>query len=127
MRSRLSIKLSEDSLAMLQELGGYYEVKRDAQGQRVSPLVGYTGRYETPEGNKQFVGDVYVNYAKAERFSSVRLHFLTLLLQRENNEGLLREVDTYLGAPMGGLFWAASMGEVTGRATGFFEKKVLAV
>ncbi|MFH0830802.1 MAG: hypothetical protein V1895_01960, partial [Parcubacteria group bacterium] len=127
MKLPTSIAFCSDSLTMLKELGGYYEVRRDPNGKRLSPLVGYAGRYETPDGPKQYVGDIYANFAKAERFSSVRTHFLTLLLQRENNDVLLREVDSFFGAPMGGLFWAATMGEITGKASGFFEKKVLAM
>lgn len=127
MRKQLEIQFTNDSLGMLKELGGYYLCPRAPDGKRLGPVVGYAGTYDTPEGAKQYVGDVYANYALAERWGSVRTHFITMLLQQNGNEMQLREVDSYFAAPMGGMYWTPTLGDLTGRTVGFLEKKITAL
>jgi orotate phosphoribosyltransferase len=116
-------KYREDPLKMLQLCGGFYECPRDANGKRVGPLVGYAGRYD--DGKKQFVGDVYANFAMAEQYPAV-LRQMALDLQ-----GKLRaagaEIDVFCGAPMGGIAFAGMLGLVCNCAFAYTEKKVIAL
>jgi len=91
-----------DHLETLRSCGGYYSCPKDAGGKRLGPLVGYAGTYVDPEGKKkQYVGDVYANFAKAEEYPWVLKHFAECM-------GDLRPfgIDAFCGAPYGG--WAFS-------------------
>src|SRR3989344_3735947 len=56
-----------DPLFLLRQFHGYYETRRNPAGTRLAPLVGYAGKYRASDGTmKQYVGDVYANFARAE-------------------------------------------------------------
>ncbi len=57
-----------DPLALVERCGGYYKCPKDPSGKRLGPLVGYAGR---DAQGRQFVGDEYFNFAKAERHSPI--------------------------------------------------------
>jgi hypothetical protein len=50
--------------------GGYYECPKSPDGKRLGPLVGYAGRDEL---GRQYVGDIYVNFAQVERYGRALL------------------------------------------------------
>lgn len=62
-------------LELLKALGGYYLCPKDKEGNRKGPLVGYAGTYPTDQGTKQYVGDIYANFALAEEHPMVMHHY----------------------------------------------------
>jgi adenine/guanine phosphoribosyltransferase-like PRPP-binding protein len=119
--SELIARFPEEPLKILQELGGFYQCPTNAAGQRLGPLVGYAGK----DGQgRQFVGDIYANFAKAEEWPKVLQHFATLLGFRCP---VFSEVDVFCGAPMGGLAFATVLSLVYGHRYTFMEKKIAAV
>jgi adenine/guanine phosphoribosyltransferase-like PRPP-binding protein len=116
-----------EALEILRICGGYYECPK-IDGARVGPLVGYAGR---DEHGKQYVGDVYVNFAKAERHGYVRKYFaerLHVQLTGTTNTLLkLFEKSTgFCGAPEGGKALAGTMADRSEKQYIFPEKKVTA-
>lgn len=119
---------SSDHLETLRRCGGFYECPKDGRGNRLGPLVGYAGTYEDANGvEKHFVGDIYANFAKAEEHWHVVEHFARQLVSQLDDSGLARVATAVLGAPMGGLFLAAGIGQVTGLRIIYAEKKVVAL
>jgi len=115
----------DDPLELLRRCGGYYECPKDASGKRLGPLAGYAGKYETSNGNKlQFVGDVYVNFAKAERHGDVLWHFANNLWTDSLE---VDDLTGFVGAPEGGKALAVTLATLTGGQYIFPEKKVTAV
>lgn len=106
------IKIACDRhLETLQNCGGYYACPKDLKGCRLGPLVAYTGEYDAPNGSKQrFVGDVYVNFAKAEVHSNVLKFFAGCISQRLDFRLGLDEVDVFCGVPIGGYSLADALG-----------------
>lgn len=77
-----------DPLKILKELGGFYEVIKDKNQKRLTPLVGYAGKYPVDGGEElQYVGEVYCNFAKAEEYLGVMAYFAEQLLA--NNVDIL--------------------------------------
>jgi len=82
-------------------LDSYYSCpkdKKDENGKRLGPLVGYAGKYAE---NKQYVGDIYLNFAPVEEYWFILDHLAKRLynaLYKRNKLG----VDIYCGAPEGG-------------------------
>jgi adenine/guanine phosphoribosyltransferase-like PRPP-binding protein len=122
----IDLKPGETSLELLARCGGYYECPRGPDGKRVGPLVGYAGR---DLRGRQYVGDVYANFAKAERHAPVlrffggRLH--TLLTGTTND---LRELwgrsTGFCGAPEGGKALAEKLADLSNNQYIYPEKKV---
>ncbi len=111
-------------LDLLRACGGYYECPRDTGGNRLGPLVGYAGRDEL---GQQYVGDVYVNFAMAERYGIV-LGMLAGKLQTQIIDSLdMREIDGFCGAPEGGKALAVILAQYGHMQYIFPEKKVAAV
>ncbi len=109
-----------DPLGLLRALGGYYECPKDATGKRLGPLVGYAGRDE--EG-KQYVGDIYANFARAEEYPQVLNYFAERLCDRRKS---LVHVNAtvYCGAPMGGIALAQLLALKDKRRFLYPEKKI---
>jgi orotate phosphoribosyltransferase len=114
----------EDHLETLRRCGGYYACPKDALGQRKGPLVGYAGKYPTSDGEKQFVGDIYANFAKAEEYPHVLNHFAAAMALKM--AGRLN-VDFICGAPIGGYAFAEFLGFKFDRRVIKAEKKVIAL
>jgi adenine/guanine phosphoribosyltransferase-like PRPP-binding protein len=108
------------ALRLLQECGGYYECLKDRDGRRLGPLVGYAAR---DEAGRQFVGDVYINFAAAERQGPVLRSLAEDILDRLSRSGLGR-IDGFCGAPEGGKALAAALAVLGGRQYMFPEKRV---
>ena len=116
---------SDDHLETLRRCGGYYTCPK-AEGRRFCPLVGYAGRYDASDGSKkQWVGEVYANFAMAEEYPHVLFHYArrlkSLLLP------YIGDVDVFCGAPIGGYDITKMLGLVCGRRAVKAEKEVTAL
>src|SRR5438105_1748153 len=92
----------EDPLEILRRCGGYYECPKDVNGQRLGPLVGYAG---PDQKGRQYVGDVYVNFAKAERHLPVLRYLAETLAIRVGDRtraAKLQRATGFCAAPEGG-------------------------
>ena len=115
---------STDPLDLMREAGAFYEAPRDAQGCRTGPLVGYAGK--DPAG-RQYVGDIYVNFARAERRPALLQVFARRLVASARARGLdLDGAAGFIGAPEGGKAFAYQLGLETGRGYIYPEKVVTA-
>ncbi len=89
-------------LDLLAKCGGYYERKNG------SPLVGYAGKYDDKGTMKQYVGEVYANFAKAERHATVLGYFAQKMFDAAHralalpDRHLLATVTGFCAAPEGG-------------------------
>lgn len=124
-------KYTEDPLSLLKTVGGYYECPKDTTGKRLGPLVGYAGKYTDATGvKKQYIGDVYANFSKAEEYPVVLSHFAQLLknkfelLQKEKG---LPSFDVVCGPQMGGVAAAILLALTSGTRYVCAEKEVLAL
>jgi adenine/guanine phosphoribosyltransferase-like PRPP-binding protein len=121
----------ESPFEVLTRCGGYYECPKDARGRRQGPLVGYAGR---DEKGRQYVGDIYVNFAKAERHLPVLTDTAEKISFRlANLESLGRigtscpEVTGFCGAPEGGKALAVMLASCSRTQYIFPEKKIVAI
>src|SRR3989344_3243862 len=113
----------ESNIDLVTRCGGWYECPKDGNGKRLGPLVGYAARYD---GDHQWVGDVYVNFAKVERHLSVLDHFAARLgLMMCTHGGLNHRATVFCGLPMGGLALAQALARVMSREYIFLEKEVI--
>lgn len=78
-------------------LNSYYSCPKDEKGNRLGPLVGYAGKYA--EG-KQYVGDVYLNFAPVEEHWFILEHLAKRLFWKLPEQG--GNVHVFCGAPEGG-------------------------
>ncbi len=70
-------------LGLLKALDGLYECPKDKEGKRIGLLVGYAANYDDGHnGQKQYVGDIYANFAKAEEHPMVMSHWALKLYQK---------------------------------------------
>lgn len=123
---KVSLPNYSNPLEMLRYLRGYYVCPKDSNGKRLGPLVGYAGTYLADDGSKkQFVGDVYVNFAKAEEEIYFLLSIAISLSKKMNF--LLADIDAYCGAPFGGYSIASMLGLASNRRVIKSEKKVTAI
>ena len=113
-------------LDRLGECGAFYETPKDAGGRRLGPLVGYAGR--DPEG-RPYVGEVYVNFARAERHPALLRSFSQGLLAglRDRDGGAaLAGASGFCGAPEGGKAFAYQLALDAGLDYIYPEKAVTA-
>ena len=114
-------------LDLMREVGGYYECPKDAHGRRLGPLVGYAGR---DHAGRQFVGDVYVNFAQAERRPALLATFsrqLTNAMRQRKLDKLLRSANGFCGAPEGGKAFAYQLALDHAKQYIYPEKKITAI
>lgn len=120
------VKIEIHPLKTLHGCGGFYTCPKDDDGKRRGPLVGYAGEYDAPDGTKkQWVGDVYANFAKAEEYPFVLHHFAEEILPVLSPH--LNIIDVFCGAPLGGYDFAKMLGLVHDRRAIKAEKKVIAL
>lgn len=100
---------------------GYYKCPKDRSGKRLGPLVAYAGR---DENNKQYVGDEYVNFAKAEEYAYVLNVFADLIVKLEPFKAI-ELIDVFSGAPEGGKALALLLALKTGCRYVAPEKKIV--
>ncbi|OGZ79431.1 MAG: hypothetical protein A2358_00520 [Candidatus Staskawiczbacteria bacterium RIFOXYB1_FULL_37_44] len=112
MRKEVNIE-GNRHLETLANCDGYYECPKNANGQRLGPLVGYAGKYQGLNSvYLQWVGDIYANFSKAEIHPRVLRFFATCLIGRINQSIGLDQFDAFCGAPIGGYSLADLMGAV---------------
>jgi orotate phosphoribosyltransferase len=114
-----------DHLETLRQCGGYYSCPKDGAGRRLGPLVGYAGKYPTSDGEKQWVGDVYANFAKADEYPSVLFHYAFRM--EEKLALVVKDIDIFCGAPIGGYDFSKMLGLIFDRRAIKAEKKVTAL
>ncbi|MFH1233723.1 MAG: hypothetical protein V1649_03705 [Patescibacteria group bacterium] len=115
-----------DHLETLRRCGGYYQCPKESDGKRKGPLIGYAGKYTAGDGSqKQWVGDVYANFAKAEEFPHVLDYFARQMKEELNL--VLPNISVFCGAPIGGFGFAQALGLVFDRRVVKAEKKVIAL
>lgn len=115
-----------DWLNFLKQYHGYYECPKDKDGKRLGPLVGYAGR---DKFGRQYVGDVYANFAKVERNTGALNHVVEALrdvLRKELPVGIVDSA-TFCGAPEGGKSLALLLAQRLFQPCIYPEKKVLEV
>ncbi len=114
-------------LDLLGGVGAFYECPKDAAGRRLGPLVGYAARDHT---GRQYVGDVYVNFAQAERHPALLAIFsarLDTVLAARGLAKLLDEAQGFCGAPEGGKAFAYQLAADHKKQYIYPEKKVTAL
>lgn len=119
---RLAMKYWREPIKLLRAFDGYYECPKSPTGERLGPLVAYTGRYQGE--NRQFVGDIYANFAKVDQWPCV----LDILVA--NCMGFLKYLPrntVVCGAPEGGSKLAGAIGRHYRWRTITAEKKVTAL
>lgn len=89
-------------LEILQELGGYYKCPKNTEGKRLGPLVGYAGTYVSSGLKKQYVGDVYANFAKADEHPYVMNGFAKSLIGIMGSK-VAQNITVVCGPQMGGV------------------------
>ena len=87
--------------------GGFYECPRDGAGRRIGPLVGYAGR---DKNGRQFVGDVFVNFATVEQWPHLVARHIVPELARPLLKRFRAEDFVLCGAPEGGKSLATLLG-----------------
>ncbi|WP_237476518.1 hypothetical protein [Lichenibacterium dinghuense] len=113
-----------DPLDLLRDAGAFYEAPRDPDGRRAGPLVGYAGK---DAAGRQYVGDVYVNFARAERRPALLQVFARRLLALAAERGVdVANASGFIGAPEGGKAFAYQLALEAGRGYIYPEKKVTA-
>jgi len=112
-----------DHIETLRRAGGYYQCPKDPlTARRFGPLVGYAGKYQAPDGSqKQWVGDIYANFAKAEEYPDVLFHFASCM--KDGLAGLINSIDVFCGAPIGGYAFSMMLGLVFHKPAIKAEKK----
>lgn len=117
----------ESPIDTLKSCNGYYESPRDETGKILGPLVAYTGKYKTADGQeKQWVGPEYFNFAQVEQNPAFRDYFAQILVSCAF-EYFHRPPDLIIGMPMGGILLASDIGRRLGSRTIFAEKKIVAL
>lgn len=123
---QVSYLMSDTPLEILARCGGYYECPVDGNGRRLGPLVGYAGRYEASDGlQKQYVGDVYANFAEAEQYPHVMVRFAGMMLERHRRS--FEAVDVFVGVPIGGFSFSEVLAGGCDLKVIKAEKKVIAL
>ena len=111
-------------LDLMREAGAYYECPKRSDARRLGPLVGYAGR----DGQgRQYVGDIYVNFARAETRPALLAAFsktLRVSLDARGLGPLAREATGFCGAPEGGKAFAYQLALDTGKTYIYPEKTV---
>lgn len=108
-------------LEVLSSVRGYYKCPKDRSGKRLGPLVGYAG---LDANDRQFVGDEYVNFAKAEEYTHL-LNFFTGHIVGLESFQAIGLIDVFLGVPEGGKALALLLALKTGHRYVAPEKKTI--
>lgn len=120
------VEIADDYLETLQRCNGFYQCPRGNDGKRLGPVVAYAGRYTASDGTpKQWVGDIYANFAMAEELPHVLHHYAQQM--RGKLVSVLDDIDVFCGAPLGGYSFSEILGLVFDRRVIKAEKKVTAL
>jgi orotate phosphoribosyltransferase len=121
-----TIPADADPLDLMRRAGAFYECPRGPDGRRSGPLVGYAGR---DRDGRQFVGDVYVNFARAESRPALLQVFSRQMRDILRGRGLDNAVSTcagFIGAPEGGKALAYQLALDAGKRYIYPEKRITA-
>jgi adenine/guanine phosphoribosyltransferase-like PRPP-binding protein len=109
---------------VLADCDAIYLVRKDEEGNRLSPLVGYAGKHEGPNGTKlQYVGETYYDFARVEQDTYALATFAATITERVGEWG----IDLVLGMPMGGIALSFAAADKLSCSFAFAEKKVTTV
>jgi adenine/guanine phosphoribosyltransferase-like PRPP-binding protein len=115
-------------LNMLRSCGGYYSCPKSPDGRRLGPLVGYAGKYESPDGKKlQYVGDVYANFSQLESNSEMLEIVARHLVAKLEFQIGLPPLTDFCAAPIGGYSLGTALGLASKLDVIKAEKKVTAL
>jgi len=119
--------IPDDPLQTLHNLKGYYKTPEDKNGNFVGPLVAYSGTYKGPQGETNYVGDIYFNLAKIEGHSKTLTYFAKLMKKqlRKFEEANNIKINCLVGVPAGGNKIAQETGRLMKLAGIRMEKKVI--
>ncbi|QQR50688.1 hypothetical protein IPF86_02085 [Candidatus Nomurabacteria bacterium] len=113
-----------DPISIMHAIDGFYECPKDQGGKRLGPLVTYAGKYPLPDQTeKAYVGDIYINFAKAEEHPTL-VHYFATQLKREISPALLEKITVFIGPQMGGIALALMLALVCTKRYACAEKKV---
>jgi orotidine-5'-phosphate decarboxylase/adenine/guanine phosphoribosyltransferase-like PRPP-binding protein len=129
LRSDALCLIKGNPLETLINLEGHYQSRKTPDGKFLGPLVAYSGKYPSPTGKKNFVGDVYFNLAVIEDHPQRLNYFAKLMVEKirafEASWG--HKVDCLIGAPEGGSKIAQEVGRLMGIPGLRLEKEVTAL
>ena len=116
---------TEHPFEVLKRCGGYYECPKSPEGKRLGPLVGYAGKYGPKGEERQYVGDIYANFAKAECHGPV----LDWICKRLGwtISSTLSSITGFIGLPEGGKALATALAIDLGRQYVYPDRKVTAL
>lgn len=118
--------ITGEPMHVLHMRNGLYMCPIGQDGKRLGPLVGYAGTYPDEDGMpKQWVGDVYVNFAKIDEYPGDLHDFARKIRNTLRNLNLLHSMDVFCGAPIGGYSFSHALGAVRECRVIKAEKKVL--
>ena len=117
----------EDWVQLAKTCDGYYVCQKDMRQNRLTPLVGYAGRYG--EEGKQYVGEVYIDFSKIERHGRALKEVATHLATRtdEISKGNISRTTGFCGLPEGGRDLATALSLLCQNEHIFPEKKIVAL
>jgi len=117
----------DNCLEILRKCGGYYSCPKTLCGAiRLGPLVGYAGEYVAPDrSQKQFVGDVYVNFSQAEEHPDVLKFFARGIVTLVDTQ--IGPIDFLCGAPIGGYALSTAISVLFGYQMIIAEKKITSI
>ena len=118
-----SLIVTEDPLETMKNFDAYYKSRQDDNGKFLGPLVAYAGKYADASGPKNYVGFEYFNFAQIEIEDVALDYFSEIIVKRIKEAGVF--CHSVIGAPMGGLFLAKSIGRKLGCPAKFAEKKTV--
>src|SRR5680860_363203 len=116
-------------LETLINLEGHYQSSKGPDGNFLGPLVAYSGKYPSPTGEKNYVGDVYFNLAMIEDHPQRLNYFAKLMVKkiRAFEETWGHKIDCLIGAPEGGSKIAQEVGRLLNIPGLRLEKEVTAL
>ena len=121
--------ISGNPLETLINLQGHYKSLKTPDGKIKGPLVAYAGPYQSPTGEKNYVGDTYFNLAVIEEHPKILSYYAELMAvkirQYEKASGI--KVSCLVGVPTGGVKIAQAVGQILNIPGICLEKEVLVV
>lgn len=109
------------AIGVLDKIGAYYKSVKGPDGKRLSPLVAYEVK---DSSGRNYVGEEYVNFGRAEIHGNLLNNFARHLLNRSE----LSSASGYTGfcaVPMGGILLAGALAQAAFKTVIYPEKKVI--
>jgi adenine/guanine phosphoribosyltransferase-like PRPP-binding protein len=90
-------------LEVLKFIEGYYKCPHGKNDERLGPLVAYAGTYEEAGLKLQYVGETYVNFAKADQYPYIMKAFAEWIDYKILPPAYRDPLDVICGPQMGGV------------------------